>query len=215
MPQQGRLVDWNDERGFGFIRTDEGERVFLHISALRGSGRRPSQGDEIRFVPGFSSDGRLEAKSVKILGAAAGKPAPHVAAPRRTFPEWRVFASLVIMALIAAGIFLERMPQHVAWIYGVMGVVAFVAYGSDKRYATFGQWRTPEVTLLGLDLFFGLVGGLLAQAIFRHKTRKPRYVMATMLIVTAHLGWLTAFTVGALDIDVALGALTTGLVSIR
>jgi cold shock protein len=37
--QLGRLKFWNQDRGFGFIKPDDGDSdVFLHISALKRSG---------------------------------------------------------------------------------------------------------------------------------------------------------------------------------
>jgi len=33
---KGKIVQWNDEKGFGFITNDDlSERVFFHISALK------------------------------------------------------------------------------------------------------------------------------------------------------------------------------------
>jgi cold shock CspA family protein len=38
---KGKIVQWNDEKGFGFITNDElSERVFFHISALKHRDRR-------------------------------------------------------------------------------------------------------------------------------------------------------------------------------
>ena len=37
MEQRGELISWNDDKGFGFIQPERaGERVFVHISAMRG-----------------------------------------------------------------------------------------------------------------------------------------------------------------------------------
>ncbi|NER31568.1 MAG: cold shock domain-containing protein, partial [Symploca sp. SIO1C4] len=39
---KGQLVAWKDDRGFGFIKPDDGgKEVFLHISTLKGADRRP------------------------------------------------------------------------------------------------------------------------------------------------------------------------------
>ncbi|QYO76891.1 cold-shock protein [Devosia salina] len=34
MAETGQLVQWNDERGFGFIEGSDGGRHFVHISAI-------------------------------------------------------------------------------------------------------------------------------------------------------------------------------------
>jgi cold shock CspA family protein len=47
MSHQGRITDWNDDRGFGFITPNGGGgRVFVHISAFGSRQRRPV-GNEI------------------------------------------------------------------------------------------------------------------------------------------------------------------------
>jgi uncharacterized membrane protein YsdA (DUF1294 family) len=38
-----------------------------------------------------------------------------------------------------------------------------------------------------LDLTFGIIGGLLAQHVLRHKTYKPGFVMITALITALHV----------------------------
>jgi cold shock protein len=44
-------VKWFDEKkGFGFITTDEGKDVFVHFSAIQGSGfKKLAEGDRVSF----------------------------------------------------------------------------------------------------------------------------------------------------------------------
>ncbi len=52
-----------------------------------------------------------------------------------------------------------------------VSLVAFIAYGLDKRKAKKGLWRTKESVLLGLGVCGGAVGALLGMQAFRHKTK--------------------------------------------
>ena len=77
----------------------------------------------------------------------------------------------------------------------VMSVIAFVAYGWDKRQAKLNRWRTPEKTLHLLALLGGWPGAILAQRFFRHKTRKLSFQAAFWVIVALHL--LILWSVGS------------------
>lgn len=68
---KGRLKTWKDERGFGFIKPDDGSKeVFLHISALKGTSRRPKVGDTIQYELATESDGKVRASNASIQGVA-------------------------------------------------------------------------------------------------------------------------------------------------
>jgi cold shock CspA family protein len=67
---QGRLKTWEDDRGFGFIKPDDGGKdVFLHISALKRSSRRPKIGDIILYDLAFKAD-KIRATNASIKGVA-------------------------------------------------------------------------------------------------------------------------------------------------
>lgn len=69
--QKGQLTTWKDDRGFGFIKPDNGgKEVFLHISALKGAGRRPKVGDTILYEQVTEPDGRIRAARASIQGVA-------------------------------------------------------------------------------------------------------------------------------------------------
>lgn len=68
---KGRLKTWKDDRGFGFIKPDDGSKeVFLHISALKGTSRRPTVGDTILYELATESDGKVRASNASIQGVA-------------------------------------------------------------------------------------------------------------------------------------------------
>ncbi|MBQ9783964.1 MAG: DUF1294 domain-containing protein [Clostridia bacterium] len=63
------------------------------------------------------------------------------------------------------------MLKYLLAAYAVMSVLAFLAYGLDKRKAKKKRWRTPEAVLLCFGFFGGAVGALIGMNLFRHKTR--------------------------------------------
>ncbi|MEP0912409.1 cold shock domain-containing protein [Leptolyngbya sp. GB1-A1] len=70
--QKGQLTTWKDDRGFGFIKPDNGgKEVFLHINALKGSGRRPKVGDTILYEQVAESDGKIRAARAFIQGVVS------------------------------------------------------------------------------------------------------------------------------------------------
>ena len=82
--------------------------------------------------------------------------------------------------------------------YGVISVLAFFLYWSDKRKARADHWRTPENVLHALEFAGGWPGALLAQQVFRHKTRKISFQLVFWLIVLLHqVFWIDVLFLGA------------------
>jgi len=113
--RKGRLERWNDDRGFGFIRThgSEGD-VFLHISAFKGRiDRRPKVGDSIFYEIHTGPDARVRAVNATIEGLAA-EPARTSSGPkRRSKParhgrkRWSAGTVSLLLVLVVA-VFLYR-----------------------------------------------------------------------------------------------------------
>ncbi|WP_434573854.1 DUF1294 domain-containing protein [Pseudomonas sp. Z3-8] len=81
--------------------------------------------------------------------------------------------------------------------YGVVSAVAFLLYWSDKRKARADAWRTPENILHAVELAGGWPGALLAQQMFRHKTRKVSFQVVFWFIVVLHQGfWIDQLFLG-------------------
>ena len=75
MRLQGRVTEWNDERGFGYVtQNGTGVRTFLHISALNAGGRRPAVGSLITYELGRDGRGRVQARNGRFVGARVSTP---------------------------------------------------------------------------------------------------------------------------------------------
>jgi CspA family cold shock protein len=63
----GKVKFYDDDKGFGFIASDEGQEVFLHASALP-EGAKVRQGSRVEFSVADGKRG-LQAMSVRVLEA--------------------------------------------------------------------------------------------------------------------------------------------------
>ena len=65
----GKIVKWNEKRGFGFIEYNEGDQVFVHISHVSAFQTFLDRGTSVEFeiVPDERS-GRTRADAVTVIG---------------------------------------------------------------------------------------------------------------------------------------------------
>ncbi len=170
MRYQGRISSWNDDKGFGFvIPSGGGDKAFVHINAFARTSRRPLDGDLITYTLNRDARGRWQASAIRFAGEQ--KPVDDRATPGWLGP---VFTLIFAAAIIGAALIGQLTMTFVA-AYSVMSIIAFIAYGLDKSAATAGRQRTPEATLHFLGLLGGWPGALLAQRVFRHKSRKREF----------------------------------------
>ncbi|MDD1644075.1 MAG: cold shock domain-containing protein [Methylococcaceae bacterium] len=68
---KGVLKTWKEDRGFGFIKPDDGGKdIFVHISALKGVSRRPITGDVIYYQIAKDNRGKYKAINAQIEGVS-------------------------------------------------------------------------------------------------------------------------------------------------
>ena len=80
-----------------------------------------------------------------------------------------------------------------AGAYVVLSVASLILYGVDKTAAEHGRWRIPETTLHLVSVAGGWPGALVAQRLFRHKTRKQPFrtvFWCTVVVNCAALAWV-------------------------
>ncbi|BCT91962.1 DNA-binding protein [Lysobacter helvus] len=187
----GRVVEWQDARGFGFIEPNGGgDRAFVHIRAFP-RGRRPAEGTRVTYTVQRDDRQRLNAIDVRVANAAPSK-ARSEATPSRLPRKWIGLAALAFFAL---AVWQQKMPPTVLMVYGGMSLVAVLVYAADKSRAQRDAWRTPESTLHFLALTGGWPGALVAQDLFRHKRSKASFQAVFWITVVANvaaLAWWNA-----------------------
>lgn len=189
--QQGVLVDWKDDRGFGFITPAAGgPRVFVHVSAFP-RGRRPATGCEVTYAAVRDERNRARASQVRYLAAG---PAGWTGA--RGVPL-ALATSALFFTLLAGLLVMDEVPVVLLAAYGWFSAVAVFMYGTDKAAAQQGKWRTSEATLHTIALVGGWPGALVAQRIFRHKTTKQPFRTVFWGTVIVNCVALTWFVFGA------------------
>src|SRR6185295_14709953 len=182
MRRQGKIAKWNDERGFGFISSAEGgDSVFVHISSLPRSDRRPSVNEAVSYTPAFDSQGRPQAKDVPFI-VERGSTAILRRIPRAGVAVQIAFAMSFLIALAALAILGWLEVSWLALYYGA-SIITYRCYARDKKAAENKNRRTPESTLHLMSLVGGWPGALIAQVRLRHKTRKPSFLVAYWLTV--------------------------------
>ncbi|WP_088893539.1 DUF1294 domain-containing protein [Leptolyngbya ohadii] len=199
--RHGKLIKWKDDRGFGFIQPADGsEEVFLHISELKDSTRRPQIGDTIYYRV-VTQDGKARACNGFIQGA---RRKPDLRSADRQSSTGAASSTALGRSSVLEGILLSVIPLIGAVrfaaitgnglpliLYPIMSLITYVLYSVDKSRAQKGEWRIQESTLHLGELAGGWLGGFIAQRMLRHKNRKKSYQTTFWGIVTAHqMGWL-------------------------
>ena len=82
-------------------------------------------------------------------------------------------------------------------LLAIMDIVAFAAYGMDKRKAKKNAWRTSEKTLLLLAACFGGIGAFLGMKVFRHKTQHTSFRIIVPLCALIQIAVLVLLAVYA------------------
>ena len=131
-------------------------------------------GDSLEFRLGPGRNGRIQALDVRGTG---------VARPSTPRPAGRgAVLGFVVISLFVGAIILSNsvaaLHIGVIAVYAVMSAVTFIAYGVDKLRARSGRWRISEATLLVMGFIGGWPGAIIAQQLFRHKTRKASFRQA-------------------------------------
>lgn len=67
-----------------------------------------------------------------------------------------------------------------------VNVITWIIYGLDKWKARNGKQRIPERTLLLFTAAGGSAGAIAGMLMFRHKTRKAKFVVTVPVLLVVH-----------------------------
>jgi uncharacterized membrane protein YsdA (DUF1294 family)/cold shock CspA family protein len=188
MRYQGKVTNWKDGQGFGFVTPNGGgQKAFVHIKAFPNSSSRPIDGDLITYELTTDEKGRFCAKNIRFAGDAAVSSSSNKSSSIGTN-----FAILFCLFFVLSAL-LGRLPLAIIGLYLTASVVTFITYAIDKSAAQNNRWRTKESTLHLFGLAGGWPGALLAQKTLRHKSKKEEFQTVFWATVFANcftLGWL-------------------------
>lgn len=199
---EGSLIQWNDERGFGWIKADGGgDKIFVHISAFEprpSVDQRPQVGQKLEFAVGMDK-GRKRAEQVRWRSARPAPAKSSSAPPSRSRAGaasgggWHASAQfsygvlLAWLLLLLVCTLIWGVPQWLWPGYALMSALTLALYRQDKWAATHGKWRIAEKTLQTMALLGGWPGAVLGQQWLRHKSSKTAFQLKFWLLVLAHV----------------------------
>lgn len=184
----GKITEWNDAKGFGFVMPNGGrDRVFVHIKAFERRHSHPAAGSLVSYDLLKDDKGRFNASCVRIAGEE-----PNVRSRRYTLFPRRTMGFLAIAAIVL-GWLLGKIPTIFVAAYSALSLFAIALYACDKSAALRDKWRTQESKLHLVGILGGWPGALFAQGQFRLKTKKLEFQIEfwiTVLLNCSGLCWL-------------------------
>jgi cold shock CspA family protein len=132
MEQQGRLSQWNDARGFGFITPlSGGPRIFVHISQFQQRNRRPCLNDQLTYSIGRDEQGRLRAKEVRYQKSTQLHPVKT-----ESFSKNLLIKVALLILLVLASLYL--------WFTGVSPNQSLVSSTSAADETNLNTYQAPQ-----------------------------------------------------------------------
>ncbi|KHT58700.1 DNA-binding protein [Alteromonas macleodii] len=186
MKYQGRILQWDDAKGYGFVEPNGGgTRAFTHIKAFKQRSRRPVNGDIIVYEVEQDRNGNHRACNISLLKDHKAK---RLRANKPTSQRKR---NVIVLSIFSGALALltlsGRLPFIIPIVYGAVSLLTMLLYGIDKSTAKKEKRRVSEAKLHILSLLGGWPGALLAQQIFKHKRSKSSFMRVYWVTVLVNL----------------------------
>lgn len=136
---RGKVTQWKDDRGFGFIQPDDGsEKLFFHVSSVKTDARRPQVGDRVLYESMRDSQDRLKARGVVIEGVAKASYPPtkprtvRIDSPKKNLVDYISIVIAVVSAFAALYVSTRTNSIAYAWPFAVPIFVAIFIFSREK-----------------------------------------------------------------------------------
>jgi uncharacterized membrane protein YsdA (DUF1294 family)/cold shock CspA family protein len=173
MPTKGKVISWDDSKGYGFISPiPKGKQIFIHIYAFSNSNRRPQVGDDIIYSVGSDKQGRPCVIKATLEG---NKLQQNKNTTSNNNGVTAMIGATFFFVLVAVTILEYKISPIIFILYLVLSMITYSVYQNDKSAAAIGTWRTSENFLHLLALAGGWPGALVAQQRLRHKNKKKSF----------------------------------------
>ena len=81
----------------------------------------------------------------------------------------------------------------------IINLISFVLFFIDKQKSKRDKWRIKENTLHFVSFLGGTPGSIAAMILFHHKTKKPKFVMITIIALLFNLFLAYEFLINKFD----------------
>jgi cold shock CspA family protein len=135
---KGRITQWRDDRGFGFISSEEVDsKVFFHISSLTTKAKRPEVGDSVIFITQTDSQNRLNATSVAIegmdrAGSSHDNPSKVEPVSKNVF-DYLFIAILLTSVALTGFAYFKTTSLESSIVFAIPAVIAFFFLSREKK----------------------------------------------------------------------------------
>jgi uncharacterized membrane protein YsdA (DUF1294 family)/cold shock CspA family protein len=165
---QGIIINYNEEKGYGFIRTSEyEENVFVHIKEVQNA-KELEVGQRVEF---------------EVVNNPKGLAAVNVQAGTKAKSPYAIFGiSSLILTILLFAVISNYLQALISYLIAI-NITTFLLYGYDKLISRTEKLRVPEVNLQVLALLGGSPSALFVQKFFRHKTIKGTFQIVYWIIV--------------------------------
>lgn len=202
MRDQGRLVEWFDDQGYGFIQPNDPskDRVFLHIKAFARPGPRPITGCALEYTVTLGDRHGykaldvvyLKANQVKKIAANQSKSQPK---KRSAQVKWIPTLAVIYILTMALCSLLGLISAMVLLVMVFINLLTYWCYAQDKQAAGLDRHRISERNLHLLAFLGGWPAAWLAQQRLRHKTQKATfqkvYLLSIIFNILLMIWWIS------------------------
>ena len=135
---KGKICDWKDDKGFGFIVSENQlDKIFFHVSDVKTKERRPKIGDFVDFDLGRDDRQRLKAKCILIKGLSSRKNGlvnqSNVRSIKKTILDYAAIIILLLSIVIGGFVFYQTKDLNKLVPLGVIAVAAIVVLSRQKK----------------------------------------------------------------------------------